>query len=218
VAWTAAQTWSAATRRSVRASLRGFWEWATRTGRCTTSPAIVLPKVREPDHRPRPTPDAALREAIMRADHRVRLMIELGAHRGLRRAEVACVHISDLVQDLDGWTLLVHGKGGRRRFIPLDNGLADRIRAACQDGAGYAFPGKIDGHLSPRWVGELVAEALPGEWTMHSLRHRFATKTWRATNDLLAVQQLLGHSTPTITQRYVDVDRARLRVVAQTAA
>jgi site-specific recombinase XerD len=53
---------------------------------------------------------------------------------------------------------------------------------------------------------------------MHSLRHTFATTCYRATGDLLAVQQLLGHSSVATTQRYVLLDPGRLRAVAATAA
>ena len=70
---------------------------------------------------------------------------------------------------------------------------------------GYAFPGADDGHLSPRWVGKIVAELLPGTATMHQLRHRFATRAYAVDRDVLTVQQLLGHASPATTQRYVVV-------------
>jgi hypothetical protein len=44
---------------------------------------------------------------------------------------------------------------------------------------GWLFPGDEDGHLSPRWVGKLMAGALPDHWTAHTLRHRFATRAYR---------------------------------------
>lgn len=44
-------------------------------------------------------------------------------------------------------------------------------------------------------------------FTLHSLRHRFATQLYLATRDLLLVQNLLGHASPTTTQVYTDFDR-----------
>ena len=62
------------------------------------------------------------------------------------------------------------------------------------------------GHLSPRYVGKLAAEVLPPTHTLHTLRHRFATNIYRASRDLYAVQRLLGHGSPSVTQRYVGLD------------
>lgn len=73
------------------------------------------------------------------------------------------------------------------------------------------FPGADHGHLSPHRVGDLVAAALPGGWTCHTLRHRFATRSYTASGgDLLAVQRLLGHAKPETTQRYVALDVSSL--------
>lgn len=118
------------------------------------------------------------------------------------RAEVARVHSRDLVDDLDGASLVVTGKGGKQRVVPLTATLAAELRARPR---GYAFPGSDDGHLSPRWVGKIVAELLPGTATMHQLRHRFATRAYAVDRDVLTVQQLLGHASPATTQRYVVV-------------
>lgn len=76
---------------------------------------------------------------------------------------------------------------------------------------GYFFPGQDDGHLSPRYVGKLIRDLLPDQWTMHTLRHRFATRLYAHTRDLLGVQGMLGHATPTTTRRYVQWDTARMR-------
>lgn len=125
------------------------------------------------------------------------------------------MHSDDLVDDLVGWSLLVHGKGGKQRVVPLTDGIA-REMLALPD--GYAFPGQIDGHLSPRRVGELATDLLDGVWTLHTLRHRFATRTYQIDHDTFAVQELLGHSSAETTRRYVQRDRSRLRALVQKAA
>ena len=76
---------------------------------------------------------------------------------------------------------------------------------------GYVFPGDQDGHLSPAWVGKLVARLIPDEHTMHALRHRFATRAYSFERDVLVVQELLGHASPVTTRRYVRVPSADLR-------
>ncbi|WNO26681.1 tyrosine integrase [Gordonia phage Rahul] len=210
IAWLASHAWKAETRRSYRASLRRFFAWALATGRVATDPAATLPPIRPPRALPRPTPDTALAAALAAADDRVRLMIEILAATGIRRAECAAIHTRDVVPDLVGYSLRVLGKGGHTRMVPLPDRLARRIIEA----GGYVFPGQIEGHLSPRRVGELVAEALPGDWTAHTLRHRFATRAYAASRDLRAVQELLGHAKPETTAIYTLVQPDRLRAVA----
>ncbi|HEY0701064.1 MAG TPA: tyrosine-type recombinase/integrase [Micromonospora sp.] len=216
VAWHQDQAWAIETRRAHRTTQRRFYGWAVTQGLIECSPALALPPVRPATPRPRPTPDQAYRAALAAAGPRERLMIRLAAEAGLRRAEVAAVHPErDLVEDLDGWSLWVHGKGGRDRLVPLPASLA---AALLRLPAGWAFPGDDGGHLSPRWVGRLVTDLLPGEWTMHSLRHRAGTRWWRTSGgDMFAVQELLGHASPVTTRVYVRVDADRLRRTVEGA-
>lgn len=81
------------------------------------------------------------------------------------------------------------------------NGYLERIKE------GWLFPTpRATGPIGAIRVGELVSRALPEHWTCHSLRHRFATKAYRASHDLLLVQRLLGHSKPETTAMYVQLD------------
>lgn len=213
--WAGGHTWARETRRAVNATLRGFYTWALVAGHTTTNPTTDLPKVTPGQPRPHPTPDTAYRIALACADDRERLMLRLAAEVGLRRAEVAQIHSRDLVEDLCGWSLVVHGKGSKDRIVPLPPGIAVTLRALPH---GWAFPGGDDGHLSPRWVGKLIAQLLPEPWTMHSLRHRFATRAYAVEHDLLVVQQLLGHASPVTTRVYVEVPRDALRRTVLAAA
>ena len=217
IEWVGRKNWSLETRRSVYASLRLFWEWGTGTGAATASPAS-LPRVRASHACPRPCPEAVIDAAKATADPRIRLMIRLGAELGLRRGEIARVHESDLYQATEGWVLRVFGKGERLRILPATEDLALAIRVECRRGAGFAFPGQIDGQLSAAYVGKLLAAHLPGEWTGHTLRHRFGTVTFAKSQDVMAVSRLLGHSSVGTTQIYVATDAKRLREVAATAA
>jgi integrase/recombinase XerC len=208
--------WAANTRRSYRTTLRGFYRWAVEDGRVDRSPATTLPRVRPAPPNPRPAPDQVYRPALAAASPRERLMLRLAADHGLRRGEISVVHSRDLLEDLAGWTLLVHGKGGKDRLVPLLVDVAAELRRLPE---GYAFPGRVDGHLSPRWVGKLVSRLLEGDWTTHKLRHRAATAWWEASDhDVLTVGELLGHADPKTTRLYVKVHDARLRAVVNAAA
>src|SRR5690606_8966067 len=218
--WAGSKGWARETLRGVRNSVRSFYGWAHGAGRISVDPSKAWPVVRAGEPRPRPASDEALQQALSVADERVRLMVRLAAEAGLRRAEVAQVHARDLIPDLGGWSLVVHGKGDRERVVPLRAGLASALRAALERaGGGYAFPGDDDGHLSPRWVGKMVTRALPDGVTMHALRHRFATATHQATGgNTFLVQELLGHASPATTRRYVMVPRDDLRCAVESIA
>lgn len=216
VEWLAGQDWKPETRRSHRATLRAFFAWTVTAGVRQDNPAAELPKVKPAPPAPRPLPAVHYAAARLAADPRLLDMLELMGDAGLRRAEVAQVNSRDLVEDLCGWSLVVHGKGGKVRIVPLSNSMAERIRAA----DGYLFPGNDHGHLSPWWVGKLVSRALPDGWTGHKLRHMFATDAHRASGgDVFVVQQLLGHASPATTARYVALpdDAKRAAVTALRA-
>lgn len=95
---------------------------------------------------------------------------------------------------------------------PSMSGITCSVRALAH--SNRRIP--VSGHLSARRVGELVAEALPGRWTAHTLRHRYATLAYQRTGDLRAVQELLGHAKPETTARYTLVAPPTLRAVAST--
>ena len=212
VGWSARHDWARETRRSIHNSLRSFYGWLD----VDPNPAAELPRVRATEPCPRPTPEVIYRTALAGVvDVRVRVALRLAAEAGLRRSEVSMVHARDLQPDLLGWSLLAHGKGGKDRPVPLSDDLAREVRLLAA--GGWLLPGRIDGHLSGPYLGKLVARALPGVWTMHTLRHRFGTLAAEE-GDLIAVQRLLGHASVATTQRYVLRPDGALRRAARHAA
>lgn len=193
----------------MRASLRAFWAWGVSTGRTVDDITDALPPITPDEPRPRPAKPTVVAHAIHDADPRVALMLRLANELGMRRGEVAQVHpANDLVRDLAGWSLIVHGKGARQRLLPLPEDLARTLRDAP---AGYLFPSPMGGHLSAHWVGTLVSRALADGTTMHQLRHLCATEIHEQTHDVRLVQILLGHASLATTQRYIAVDDSKVR-------
>lgn len=198
-----------ATRRSLRAALRGFYGWAHSTGRMSWNPAAGLKSIRVPRGLPRPTSDERYERAYAAADDRARLMLELGARVGLRAGEIAKAAREDVVELLVGHGLRVRGKGGRERIVPLRDEVARRLLAR---DPGPFFPGQIDGHLSPAYVSKLMSRALGGGGA-HQTRHRFATRAMGGSgHNLRVVQELLGHSSIATTQIYTAVTDDELRL------
>lgn len=124
--------------------------------------------------------------------------------------------------------LRVKGKGNKERIVPVlpivREAVADYLAACPHPLAANdpLFVGARGGPLNPgvvqRQIRRLrVALALPDTTTPHALRHSFATHLLRSGGDLRAIQELLGHASLSTTQRYTEVDAARLRAVHQSA-
>lgn len=215
ITWCADQDWKPESRRGRNNTYRFFWRWADVNGHFSDITA-ALPKVRQRTKIPRVTPEEVYRDALARADDRTRLILRLAAECGLRRGEIAMIHTArDLVEDLLGWSLIVHGKGDKQRLVPLPKRIAWDLRAL---EPGWAFPGAVNGHISAVWVGRLAASILTDGWTLHTLRARFATKVYQIDRDVFAVQELLGHASPETTRRYVMTDSGRLRALVEQIA
>lgn len=201
--------WKPEYRRSTRGALRMVFRHAYKAGFTTHDPAAELDSVRVPVGAPRPTPEAAISAALKGLPMRVRLMVLIAGLAGCRRAEIAVLRVEDITKD----GLHITGKGGRERVVPIHPALGPELDAWLRISgitAGYIFPGETDGHLSPHRVGQLVSRALPGSWATHSLRHRFGSRAYAGAFDLRAVQELLGHSSPATTARYVAVPNTAL--------
>jgi integrase len=186
------------------------------TGRTNYDPTTALARIKPADPNPRPVPDRVYLEALIRADQDEALWIDLAAEHGLRRAEIAGIHSRDIVPTLLGHDLLVHGKGGKRRLVPLTPSMA---RALLDRGDGYLFPGDEDGHISARWLGKRIGRLLAGDWTIHKLRHRAASRFWQlADGDPYAVASLMGWSNLNMVRVYVAQPNDRLRAIVEGAS
>lgn len=214
--------WSNDYRKGMRTSLISFFEWALTQELVDQNVArAALPRVQETPPNPRPAPDSVWFDLLEKANPRVRLMALLAGEAGMRRAEVACAHYDDLLEDMHGYSLIVHGKGGKQRVVPITQSLAAAIQAHTRN--GYLFPptdsrkGSRNAHVAPATVGDLIGDLMPKGWTMHKLRHRYATRGHGGTGNLRAVQEALGHTSVATTQKYVAVSSRDIRAVSEAA-
>jgi integrase/recombinase XerC len=137
---------------------------------------------------------------------------------GLRISEALDLNLGDIPDDD---ALTVTGKGGKTRMLPIlpvvREAIEDYLGRCPQSLAanGPLFVGVRGGRLSPRAIQKRMqvlraALGLPDSATPHALRHSFATHLLASGGDLRAIQELLGHASLSTTQRYTDVDSARL--------
>lgn len=140
---------------------------------------------------------------------------------GLRISEALGLKRHEVPEPGRGDVLVVHGKGGKMRMVPvLQNVLAliaDYVAICPYDlpPDGPIFVGAKGGPLSPRIVQLAMARirgalGLPESATPHALRHSFATHLLARGGDLRAIQELLGHASLSTTQIYTAVDTEQL--------
>ncbi|MDR0487796.1 MAG: site-specific integrase [Propionibacteriaceae bacterium] len=220
--WVALQQWAPETRRRYYTTLKLFFSFSVTTRAALINPAIDLPTVRIPKPYPRAIPDPILIAAINECGDRLtRLVLLIAAETGARRSEIAQIQPNrDLLYTHNGWSLYLHGKGNKKRLVPITNRLASEIRKWSGQASRWLFPStqSTTGHLSPSHIGKLASRNLPAGWTLHTLRHRFATIANEQTGDLAALQQLLGHESLATTQRYVNPSDARMRRLVDAVA
>lgn len=209
--------WRHNTARSARAAFRGFFSMLKARGFRDDDPAEHLPSIRTPRSLPRPCPDDVVREAfMMTTDPTARLALRIAVETGLRRAEIASLRPKNVEGGPGSYALRVTGKGGHVRLVPIDDDLANTLLAIR---TGYVFPSPAAGHkhLTADHIGGIITAALPGGWTTHTLRHRFATRAYQATKDIRAVQELMGHVSPTTTAIYTRAEDSAVRAAAVAA-
>ncbi|MDQ3978806.1 MAG: tyrosine-type recombinase/integrase [Actinomycetota bacterium] len=165
------------------------------------------PKVPDPTH-----------DAVERRDSAV---LELLYGSGLRVAELCALRIGDV--DLRQRRLLVWGKGGKQRQLPMSEPSVEAVRAWLRNGRSVLctpdsppealFVNRRGRPLTPRDVRRILDRRSPVPTHPHALRHTFATHLLDNGADLRAVQELLGHADLATTQIYTHVSRERLRAV-----
>lgn len=171
---------------------------------------------------PRPVPAEAARAMLAPAadwvEARDAAVFALLYGAGLRVSEATGLDAAALAPPLE--RLVVRGKGGRERIVPILPAVAEHIeryRAAAPFplDSGPFFRGEKGGRLSPRIVQRAVerwrhALGLPETATPHALRHAFASHILANGGDLRAIQELLGHARLSTTQIYTAVESGRL--------
>jgi integrase/recombinase XerC len=210
------------------AALRSFYRYLDREhGR--HNPAVkALRTPRLPRCLPRPlatgqamalldaVPAASKLDWIAKRDTAV-LVLLYGA--GLRIGEALALERAAAGPDPAGLrSLLITGKGGKQRLVPVLPVIAAAIAdylAACPYREAALFLGARGKRLQAPIVRRLMQDlrrrlGLPESATPHALRHSFATHLLAGGADLRTIQELLGHASLSTTQGYTGVDGERL--------
>lgn len=101
-----------------------------------------------------------------------------------------------------------HSKNSRKRNIPLTAGAVSMLRTRRPATAGLVFHGSDGEPLYQTWLNQQHSALrtllkLPEEFVPHSLRHTYGTRLGESGADAFTIMRLMGHSSVTISQRYV---------------
>lgn len=197
------------TRKTYRSAFRSFYTWAVKRKLLTYSPADALDPIRIPRPAPKIADDQEVQASLISATLQEQGMVLLARYGCLRLTELTQIHTKDRQGDL----LRVHGKGDKIRYVPINRGLMHVLLALEREqGPGYYFPGRYGGHMHTSSVGKIITRVTGTN--PHSLRHAGATAAYRATRDLRAVQELLGHASLATTERYLHTGLDEIRAAA----
>ena len=144
---------------------------------------------------------------------------------GLRIAEALSLNIKDV--PLDQEAMIITGKGNKQRLVPLLPAVRKAIQKylevhPCPTPDAPLFVGARGDRINPGVVQRTVRQIrcalnLPDTVTPHALRHSFATHLLQGGGDLRSVQELLGHSSLSATQRYTEITLQDLNRVYKKA-
>jgi integrase/recombinase XerC len=162
---------------------------------------------------------------------RDKAMLELFYSSGLRLEELVNANLDDL--DRPQQLLTVTGKGGKQRIVPVGKIALQAVQDWLEQRPAFAerlpekdkqalFVSKQHKRISTRHVRERVQlwakqQGLNQHVHPHMLRHSFASHMLESSQDLRAVQELLGHANLSTTQVYTHLDFAHLAKVYDNA-
>jgi site-specific recombinase XerD len=206
-----------------KASLRAFFRFLADSDYLVRDPARLVRYARVPRPTARAMSTAEVgrllktigkdRSPLARRDE---LMFRLMLGTGIRLGSLIALNVEDV--DLKAGIARIRTKGGGEQTVYLNaslrRGLSQHVRTLGSSGA--LFRSSRGPRIGTRQVQMRFAHwrcraALNREFTVHSLRHTFATRLYQQTHDLHLVREALGHAGVGTTQRYAVIDRRTLR-------
>ncbi|WP_296604613.1 site-specific tyrosine recombinase XerD [Nocardioides sp.] len=223
-------------------AVRGFHKFAVADGLATIDPASGVKPPTPAKRLPKALPLADV-EAILEAAGapgttlalRDRALLEVLYGTGARISEAVGLDVDDL--DLVEGTVLLRGKGGKERIVPVGSYAREAVDAYLVRGrpelvaagpstrssvGGALFLNARGGRLSRQSAWAVLVKAaeragVTKDVSPHTMRHSFATHLLDGGADVRVVQELLGHASVTTTQVYTLVTVENLREVFATA-
>jgi len=214
---------------------RGLYRWLSRHRGFAANPVQGVRAPKSPRHLPRSLSVEQAQQLLESVPSetpegaRDRAMFELLYSSGLRLSELIALDAADGRLDLKQAEVTVTGKGGKTRTVPVGGRAREALRdwlkarallAAPQEAALFVgargrriAPGTVQARLRA-WAKR---QGLGAAVHPHMLRHSFASHVLQSSQDLRAVQEMLGHASISTTQIYTHLDFQALAKVYDAA-
>jgi integrase/recombinase XerC len=214
---------------------RGFYHWLVRHKEFPANPVQGVRAPKSPRHLPRALSVEQAQQLLESAAPgtpeaaRDRAMFELLYSSGLRLGELVALDADDGRLDLRQAEVTVTGKGAKTRTVPVGGRAREALRDWLKARALLAAPleralfvgarGKriAPGTVQARLRAWAKRQGLGGSVHPHMLRHSFASHVLQSSQDLRAVQEMLGHASISTTQIYTHLDFQALAKVYDAA-
>lgn len=153
-------------------------------------------------------------------------VIELLFATGVRISELCSLHAPDV--NLHDRSILIYGKGSKERKVQIGNddviNVLKKYKSDFEEeiqGCGYFFVNQNGRKLSEQSVRRMINKytslaAIDLHITPHMFRHTFATSLLEADVDIRYIQEILGHSSITVTEIYTHVAMSKQRDILTT--
>jgi len=207
------------------ASIRSFFKFLCREAYIKSNPAKLVPNPKLPKLLPRFLSVDDVFSLVEKPEGigfipvRDKAILELLYSSGPRVSELSGLNIDDL--NIKGYLIKIKGKGKKERIVPVGSKAIDAMksymieRMLLKSKDRALFLNRMGTRLTDRGVRRIVvkyAKALTinGQIGPHTLRHTFATHLLQGGADLRVIQELLGHSSLSTTQKYTHLDITHL--------
>lgn len=231
---------SPASRARKISSIKGIFKWAFENKMISENPCDKIASTKVPVKESKVMTREEVAQLINQAkvdayssgkaeDFRNLAILSFMLYSGIRRSEVVEVKISDM--NMESNAVIIHGKGNKERIAYFNNATADiiwkyldekRPEISNSDKSEYLFTTGQSDKMCPASINLIVDRYLKETglkekgYTVHDTRRVFATTVYSNTGDIIAVQRLLGHSSPSVTMRYIGADEESKRVAAMS--
>jgi len=214
------------------ATIRSFFKYLHREGYVKKNPAKLVSSPKVPKNLPKFL-DIDETFSLMNTPSgetfkptRDRAILELLYSSGLRVTELTSLDISDI--NMKESLVRVKGKGRKERILPIGSKAMEAVqnylpeRISIKKKSSALFLNNRGGRLTQRSVRRILIDYskminLKKDLSPHTLRHTFATHLLHEGADLRSIQELLGHSSLSTTQKYTHVDIGHLTEVYDKA-
>ncbi|MBM4135224.1 MAG: tyrosine recombinase XerC [Nitrospira sp.] len=214
------------------ATVRSFFKFLHREGYIKSNPAKLVSNPRVPKLLPKYLSIDEVFSLVEKPEGigfllaRDRAILELLYSSGLRVSELSGLNIDDL--NIKEGMIKVRGKGRKERIVPVGSKAIDAIksytveRMLLKSKDTAFFLNRRGTRLTDRGVRRIVVKyarvlGIDRQIGPHTLRHTFATHLLHGGADLRVLQELLGHSSLSTTQKYTHLDITHLMDVYDKA-